>query len=155
MHHKSSRRNHIILFITGSRMYKSIVKRYGHHFSRCHSGLLKIHGSVFHKRAICDILHAQAASSPFLIMGDVCRDLWGCTEWKERVGHIVVASPIKAKDQQSEQEETCKVDIVGKSGTVSLVSSVLGYSVLLIPAGFRGSDMDRVIQLLCFQTLRF
>lgn len=42
----------------------------------------------------------------------------------EGVGRIVVASLIKAKDQQSEQEEICEVDNVRKSGNESLVSSV-------------------------------
>lgn len=34
----------------------------------------------------------------------------------EKRSLIVVVSPIKEKDQQSGQEETCEVDIVGKSG---------------------------------------
>jgi len=37
----------------------------------------------------------------------------------EKRSLIVVASSIKEKDQQSEQKETCQVDIAGKSGNAS------------------------------------
>lgn len=46
--------------------------------------ILEIHVVIFHERAICNVYFVLEDVQRFLIMGDVCQDLCGCTEWEKR-----------------------------------------------------------------------
>lgn len=104
---------------------KGIVKRFCNHFSKCHRSSLKIHGGVFHRSYMQYTWHLESWLASF----DNGRCLSGFMRLYGVERSIIVVSSIKEKDQQSEPEETCEVDIAGKSGNECLVSSILSLSL--------------------------